>query len=328
MKKILSLIILLFIGGALFTGCSSNVVVEGNINIDDAQYQVEAETNSEKVEVSVGKNSNPVEHYLLLKDKLPSGYWLTTLPYSGSMNSNLIKNPGKIKSNFVEIIESDFGLKLTNYVVAIYTHGETLNEVTVMIINPSNSKSFNIPGSSSMSTILETEEGYIIVIEELLQGREDFTKKFQSLFSGISKKSYSPKSDTFFHKRVNFSTNLFSGYLINSYVSLKDNSVYISFNYIGSKKIFINSKNLKLTTNDGKSCNIQWVRNKDSMNNFDSNENNPLFLSGDSGTISFKCPDLNMKYGDILKGNISIGITNSSKQNLIEHNGSFKLFVK
>jgi hypothetical protein len=52
MKKIISLIMLLFVGVALFTGCSSDVVVEGNVDINDAQYQVDAEANSEKNEVS------------------------------------------------------------------------------------------------------------------------------------------------------------------------------------------------------------------------------------------------------------------------------------
>jgi hypothetical protein len=52
MKKLISLIILLFVGGTLFTGCSSDVVVEENVDINDAQYQVDAEANSEKNEVS------------------------------------------------------------------------------------------------------------------------------------------------------------------------------------------------------------------------------------------------------------------------------------
>lgn len=51
----ISLIILLFVGMTLFTGCSSNVVVEGDIDIDDIQYEVEAEANSEKIEASVEK---------------------------------------------------------------------------------------------------------------------------------------------------------------------------------------------------------------------------------------------------------------------------------
>jgi hypothetical protein len=52
MKKIISLIILLFVGGALFSGCSSNVVVEGNVDIDDTQYEVDTGINSEIKEVA------------------------------------------------------------------------------------------------------------------------------------------------------------------------------------------------------------------------------------------------------------------------------------
>jgi hypothetical protein len=52
MKKIISLIILLFVGATLFTGCSSNVVGENQVDLNNNQNDIVAESNSEKQEVA------------------------------------------------------------------------------------------------------------------------------------------------------------------------------------------------------------------------------------------------------------------------------------
>ena len=52
MKKIISLIMLLFVGGALFTGCSSNVVGENQIDLNKNQNDIIVEDNSQIQEVA------------------------------------------------------------------------------------------------------------------------------------------------------------------------------------------------------------------------------------------------------------------------------------
>jgi hypothetical protein len=316
MKKIILLIILILVGGVLFTGCSSNVVQD-----------------------------NSIEDYILLNTNIPVGFILTPLSNKkDSSTKNLKSNPGGFNPestmgngnlNVKDTYEEEMELNTGEYIFVSYLHEESGRELTLTLVDSKVADKFIDVGHTGSTKVLVTKEGHLIWIQSSII-TEDFIDLYIKKFTEVSRREKVKLDEKIMYDKIDILTQSLRGDLSESKIYSKNfsndtlkNQIHIGFTYFGGNAGDINTKNLVLKTITNDSCPAIEVKN---IKNEKSGINeNITFLSGNSGLIIFDCSSINQNSGlissEVFDGEISIGVTNSRSPTLNKNKGKVRLLI-
>jgi hypothetical protein len=215
------------------------------------------------------------------------------------------------------MFEEEMGLDGVDYIMSIYIHEESEREVSLLIIDPTKSSTFEAPSSTTTTTILKTKEGYIITIGDLIEAREDFTNKLQSLFEGVIKNDYSAKDDTLLPNKVEMSNYLRSNLESSGF---DGSNLNIVFTYISPQVMSIGyNEKSNINTNLG-TCSVINIKN------IDTNEegNNLRFINGQVGHIVFDCDEA-IENDKFIDSSFTIFLTDSQLGTIVPNNITVRL---
>jgi hypothetical protein len=287
MKKIIKLIILLFIGATLFTGCS-------NIS-----------------QVSIGQD-NSIKDYILLNSDIPEGFILT--PMSDDKNSptsDLISNPGGFDPNYTfgssnqfnqkEIYEKEMNLNENEYIFVSYTHKETGKNQVLTLIDFSVASKFENVGHTGSTKVLITKEGYLIWVQSSSVS-DIIIDTYLSSFEGIKLKEFKQENNQ--DPSFNLNSQNIQGILDKS--SVDENKLIFGIKYFSISKSDLSLIDMDNILINSIICTPTEIVNLKS----DSNGDSISFSMGDEGSLIYSC-DSPISEIEVISGEIKLKVSNS-----------------